>query len=473
VKGEDRPLPLPEGDLIERLWQGDLRSLELTQAYLDRIERLDGDLRSFVTVCRERALEEAAAADAALERGEPPGALHGLPVALKDNIDTAGVRTTVGSGFFADRVPAVDAEAARRLRAAGAVLLGKTALHEFAYGATTQNPHHGACRNPWDLDRIPGGSSGGSGAALGADLAAAALGTDTGGSVRIPAALNGVSALRPTEGRISIRGVFELTWSFDTVGPMARSVVDVARLLAVLAGYDAEDPRSILAPRDDDVGGLDRGAEGVRVGLVEGFYAEDVDEEIGGAVREAALTLGQLGASVEEVELPGAAEAFDATNLIIRAEAYAVHRERLTTQPELFGEDVRRRLLLGEGITGADYAACRQTGRVWRRTVERAFEHVDALLTPVSGTVAPLAADCETIETTRRLARLTYGFSLAGVPALALPCGVSGEGLPIGMQLAAPWWREATLLRLGAAYQRQTDWHLRRPSLAAAPVAGL
>ena len=454
-------------DIVEALRSGELRSLDLTKAYLDRIERYDGAIRSYITVCAETALEQAAEADAALERGEPPRPLQGLPVALKDNIDTVGVRTTAGSRFFADTVPTADSEVARRLREAGAVLLGKTVLHEFAFGATSQNPHHGACRNPWDLDRVPGGSSGGSGAALGADLTATALGTDTGGSVRIPAALNGVSGLRPTSGRVSIRGVFPITWSFDTVGPMARSVTDVAALLAVLQGFDPADPSSVGRPPCEAVAATDRGIEGMRLGVATGYYQEDVDAEIVELVGEAADVFERLGASVVDVDLPGASEVFEATNLIVRAEAYGIHQERLATQPELFGEDVRRRLLLGEQVTGAEYGRYRDVGRVWRRNLELAFAGLDAVLTPAAGTVAPRADESETIETTRRLARLTYGFSTAKVPALVVPCGFSSGGLPVGMQIVAPWWQEETLLSLGTAYQRETDWHLRRPELAA------
>jgi aspartyl-tRNA(Asn)/glutamyl-tRNA(Gln) amidotransferase subunit A len=446
-------------------------ALALTEGYLRRIERYDQELHAFVTVSGEIARAQAAAADEASRRGERLGPLHGIPVALKDNIDTAGVRTTAGSRFFADRVPSRDSEVARRLREAGAVLLGKTALHEFAYGATTQNPHHGACRNPWDRARIPGGSSGGSGAALAAGMCAVALGTDTGGSVRIPAALNGVSGLRPTLGRVSNRGVFPITWSFDTVGPMARSVADLAPLLAVLAGFDPEDSSSVRRAPDNYLAGLELDLEGMRVGLAGGFYAEDVDEENLAAIRAAAEVFERLGAVVEEVELPGAAEAFEAANQLVRAEAFAIHRERLAIQPDLFGEDVRRRLLLGEQVSGSDYAAHRQTGRQWRRTVQGVLDRVNAVLTPVTGTVAPLAETAETIETTRRLARLTYGWSLAGLPVLAMPCGLSADGLPIGLQLAAAPWREAELLRLGSAYQRETRWHLLEPQLEAVAVS--
>ncbi len=463
--------PIAGGDPIGRLRRGEVSSAELTEAYLTRIERHDGALKSFLTVASESARAQALAADEALERGGPLGPLHGLPVALKDNIDTAGLRTTAGAQFFTDRVPTEDADVTRRLREAGAVLLGKTVLHEFALGATTQNPHFGACRNPWDSSRIPGGSSGGSGAALAAGFCAAALGTDTGGSVRIPAALNGVTGLRPTLGRVSNRGVFPVSWSLDAVGPLAHSVVDVARLLTVVAGFDPDDPSSVNRPVDDYLGELELGLDGLRVGVPRSFYFADLDEQVERAVRAAGDVMAAVGADVEEVGLAGAAEACEAASQIIRAEALAVHRERLEGNPEVFGEDLRRRLPLGYEVSGADYARQRQTGRAWTRTVERAFERTHMLLTPVAGTVAPRADETETIETTRRLTRLTYGWSLAGVPTLALPCGFSADGLPIGFQLTAPKWHEALLLRAGAAYQRETDWHLRRPKLASEATA--
>lgn len=454
---------LPLERFCERLQRGELSSLSLVQAYLDRIERDGGTVGAFVTVTAEAALSQAAASDEARERGHLLGPLHGLPVALKDNIDTAGVRTTIGSRFFFDRVPEADAEVARRLRQAGAVLLGKLALHEFAYGATTQNPHHGVCRNPWDLDRIPGGSSGGSGAAVAAGLTPAALGTDTGGSVRIPAALNGVSGLRPTLGRVSIRGVFPITWTFDTVGPIARSVIDLTPLLTVLAGFDPEDPASIDRPVDDYQREVEREITGLRIGVPRNFFFDDVDPEIVAAVRAAADVLAGLGAEIEQIEVPGVEETHGGTTQMIWAEALAIHRRRLADEPQLFGEDVRRRLRLGDDVSGADYAACRERARRWRRTVERLFESVDVVLCPATGIVAPLAAESETIETTWRLTLLTYAWSLADVPALAIPCGFSSQGLPIGLQLAAAQWQEGLLLRVGAAYQRETSWHLRQP----------
>ena len=323
--------------IVNRLRSGELSSVELTEQCLERIERLDAELRVFVTVTADLARERARGADEALARGELLGPLHGLPVALKDNIDTAGIRTTAGAGFLADRVPREDAAVVERLDAAGAVLVGKVQLHELAYGGTTQNPHFGPCRNPWDPERIPGGSSGGSGAAVAAGMCAAALGTDTGGSVRIPAALNGVSGLRPTTGAISNRGLVWLTHSFDTIGPLARTVEDVAALYATLAGYDPEEPTSVPGSQGDPLAELETGIEGMRIGLPASFYFDDADEPVVAAVRAAGDALAGLGASVVEVELPGSAEALEAGTRIIWAEALATHRDRLAAEPESFG----------------------------------------------------------------------------------------------------------------------------------------
>jgi len=454
-----------EPTLRERLAAGEIASVEATEHFLERIELLDGDVGAYITVAADSALEQARAADEALARGSPLGPLHGLPVALKDNIDTRGVRTTIGSSFFAENVPDEDAEVAARLRRAGVVILGKVSLHEFAYGATNDNAHFGPCRNPWDLDRIPGGSSGGAGAAVAAGLCAAALGTDTGGSVRIPAALNGISALRPTDGRVPLTGVFPTTWTFDTVGPMARTVEDLAALIGVLAGYDDRDPRSVGAGVGEYEAELEAGIAGMRIGLPRNFYFDDVDADIVTLVRGAADVLASTGAELVELDLPGADDAVDDTTGMIMAEAYAIHRDRLEHEAGRFGEDVRRRLELGRSISGADYALHRERARAWIRTVKRAFDHVDLILSPSTGTTA-LPAGSEMIETTRRLVRLTYGWSLAGLPALSVPCGLSDAGLPVGMQLAAPRLGEPALLRAGAAFQRETEWHLLEPPVA-------
>lgn len=451
--------------VIDRLAAGEVTSTELVEACLRRIEEVDGEVGAFVTVTAEIAREQAAAADAARAAGRSIGPLHGVPYGLKDNIDTAGVRTTHGSSFFLDNVPGRDAEVTRRLREAGAVLVGKLTMHEFAYGATSQNEHTGPCRNPWDTTRIPGGSSGGSGAAVAADEVVISLGTDTGGSVRNPGALNGVVGLRTTFGRISSRGIFPIGPSFDTCGPMAWDAIDVARTLTVIAGYDPEDPVSVDIPAEDYTVGIDGGVQRLRVGVPRGFFFAEADPEVAAAVHAAADQLARLGASVEEIEIPGAEHMHAKTATIIRSEANALHRERIATHPELFGAEVLKRLRSADSISGADYAEAREAARAWRRQVKILFEGIDVVLTPVTSIAAPSADVPDMIEMTRLLTQLTYGWSLAQVPAISVPVGFTSTGLPIGMQLAAGAWQEARLLRASHAYQSATDWHTRRPEL--------
>jgi aspartyl-tRNA(Asn)/glutamyl-tRNA(Gln) amidotransferase subunit A len=451
--------------IVEQLSAGDLSSFELTETYLERIARLNPGLSSFITVTADGARREAREADAARTRGVSLGPLHGLPVALKDNIDTAGVVTTMGSALYRTHRPATDADVVRRLRDAGAVVLGKLNLHEFAYGTTTQNPHFGDCRNPWDRMRVPGGSSGGAGVAVAAQLCAAAIGTDTGGSIRIPAALTGVSGLRPTAGRVSNRGVFPVSWSFDTVGPVARHVDDLAHVFAVLAGLDLSGD----GPNSDgpslSLAAPDVGIEDIRIGVPDRYFRA-ASADIKAAVRLSADTLARAGARLVEVETPGAEEALEAARTIISAEAYAVHRAELSARSADYGDDVRERLTKGEAILGADYAEARETGRRWRRSLEAVFEDVDLLLVPTTLTTAPLATAVETIGLTAPLTELTYPWSLARLPVLALPSGFDRRELPIGIQLVGSSFREDTLFRAGRAYQHVTEWHLREPPLS-------
>jgi aspartyl-tRNA(Asn)/glutamyl-tRNA(Gln) amidotransferase subunit A len=413
-------------------------------------------------VTPELARADAQRADNSRAAGRPLP-LDGLPVALKDNIDVAGARTTVGSQVYADRVAERDATVTARLRAAGAVVLGKLHLHEFVYGVTSDNPWYGACRNPWDLDRIPGGSSGGSGAAVASDLCIAALGSDTGGSIRIPASLTGVTGLRPTLGAVSSRGAFPIARSFDTVGPLARSAADVMALVLQMAGYDPDDARALPGRLVEPA---TAGAEGLRIGLPEGeWFFGDLDPEIERAVRAAAERLGDLGARVVEIEIPDAAVAAanDACTIITRAEAYAIHRRVYHEQPERLGDDTVRRLRLGELVTGAEFADALQAMHEWRRTMAAVLGTVDLVLTPTCATTAPRRADSETIATTARLTRLTHPFSVAGMPALSLPCGMTESGMPIGVQLAAAPWADAVALRAAIAFQAASVWHRRRP----------
>jgi len=448
----------------------EVSAVELVESFLARIEEYQPRINAFFSVTAELALADAAQVDAARARGERLP-LDGMPIAVKDNIDVAGARTTVGSQFFAKRVAADDSEVVRRLRAAGAVVVGKAALHEFVYGVTCNNPFYGPTRNPWNLERIPGGSSGGSGAALAADLCIGALGSDTGGSVRIPAALDGVTGLRPTFGGVSNRGVFPISWTFDTVGPMARSALDVARLFGLMASYDPEDPRAVEHQHVDPELELDKGIAGLHIGIPSNYFFEDLEPEIEAHVRAAADVLADLGAEVFEVNVPGAEFANQICTLIIRADALALHRERYQTQPELFGEDILRRLKLGEQVSGADYSAMVQQMCEWRAATRSMFGSVDLILSPTSNAVAPPIATSEMIATTAQMTRFTYPWSLAHLPAISLPCGMSSDGLPIGVQLAAGPWNESLLLRTGAAYQQITDWHRRRPPSTGAAKA--
>ena len=444
-----------------------LSPVELVQSYLERIEVLNPTFNVYLTVMAEEALTAAKTAEQAVQTGNPLGSLDGVPIALKDNYDVVGVRMTAGSTFLRDNIASTDAAVVTRLRQAGAIILGKLNMHEWAIGGTTRNPHYGPCRNPWDSSRIPGGSSGGSGAAVAADMALATLGTDTGGSVRIPAALNGICGLRPTVGRVSNRGVIPVSWSFDTVGPMARRAEDVAALLQVLAGYDSEDLTSIDQPVDDYLTTLRQGVKGLRIGLLGGHFQTEPQPAVVQLIRQAAQVFEELGAHVQEFALSDAEITIERTSEMLLAEAASYHHARLAERSEGFGPDVLTRLQIGAGVTGSQYGRNRQEQRRWRRELDKAFAQCDVLLAPTCGIPAPVIEESEGVATTRLLTRFTYPFSLAEVPVLNVPCGFTNN-MPVGMQLVAPHWEEALLLRMAWAYQQVTDWHVQRPVLPAA-----
>ena len=429
----------------------------LTQACYRQIERLNPTINAFITVIPDDT-EIASGQSMPLAR-----TLEGIPIGVKDLYETAGVRTTAGSLFFKEYTPEEDAVAVSKLKAAGADIVGKTSTHEIALGVTNINPHYGTPRNPWNTACITGGSSGGSAAAVAAGMCMAALGTDTGGSIRIPASLCGVVGLKPTYGRISLRGVFPLSWNLDHAGPLTRSVKDAALLLQVLAGYDEEDPASADVLVDDYSKNIEAGIKGWRIALAVGDFVEVSDAEVLSAVRVAARYFEYLGAKVEEVDKSWLYEAAVANGQMTQADGATYHRERLEANPELFGADVRQRLESGQDISASTYALARRKQVEARRRSELFFRQYDALLLPSTPITALPIDDIEnSASQAPSLTRFTAPFNLTGLPALSVPCGFTKAGLPIGLQIVSGHWQEAKVLRAGYAFEQATEWHKHR-----------
>jgi len=411
------------------------------------------------------AWADAEAADKAAREGQWLGLLHGATVAVKDNIDTAGTKTTMASKWFAENVPNSDAPVVARVRKAGAVLSQKVTLHEFAFGVRSMSALIGQCKNPWDTSRIPGGSSGGSGVAVATGMADMALGTDTGGSVRIPAGINGITGLRPTSGRVSNSGCFPVSVAHDTIGPMARSALDCARLFAVIAGYDADDPTSRDEPLENFLPTLGDGIEGVKIGVVRNYYFDNVPSDRGAVLEAAIAQLAKLGAKVSEITISGAETIQDQCAVMIYCDACDVHRERLK-DPSKWAPQTIERLKLGLDWTGVDYAAAVRVKEGWMRTLAKAFDRVDVLLTPTVPIDPPPHAEERSLwAATKAVAQNTYNGAFGHIPGISVPCGFSAAGFPVSLQLEAAWWKEPLLLRIAHAYQQATDWHLRRPAL--------
>jgi len=444
--------------------------VELTQACLSRIEQINPKLNAFVTVTADSALAQARQAEVDIQRGRWMGPLHGVPIALKDLLDTAGVRTTAASGLFKDRIPTQDAEVVRRLKAAGAVLLGMLNLHEFAYGGSSVISYFGPVHNPWDSAYSPGGSSGGSAAAVAAELCYGAIGSDTGGSIRMPAAYCGIVGLKPTYGRVSTRGVIPLAWSLDHVGPMTRTAMDAALMLQVIAGYDPEDTSSTDLPVQDYAGTLAAKTSSLRIGIPRAHFFEGLHPDIQAAIDTALSVLGKLTSVQHEIEIALAKDMALTALLIQKAEAYAYHREFITRTPGLYQAETLKRIRAGAEISTGDYISARRQLDHFRRSVPKVFEAVDLLVTPTTPlppfTISELLTDLDNLRAKEVLTSPdTRPFNLLGVPTISVPCGFTGKGLPIGMQITGPPGGEATVLRLAHAYERATDWHNRRPNL--------
>ncbi len=453
-------------DAAELLRGRKVSPVELTNACLARIERLNPALNAFITVTAEQARVDAKAAESEIARGRMRGPLHGIPIALKDLFDTAGVKTTAGSAVFADRVPTQDAEVVRRLKQAGAVLVGKLNMHEFAYGATSAQSHFGPVRNPWDHQRIPGGSSGGSGAAVAARLCYGALGSDTGGSIRQPSAYCGIVGLKPTYGLVSTTGVVPLSWSLDHVGPMSRTVADAAALLQAIAGYDPRDTNSVDAPVPDYAKALGQKVSGLRLGMPRAVFYEGLDPEIEHAVNEALQVLRRLTASTRDVELPSYQ-----TLPVVGAEAYAFHTPYVTKTPELYQMATRLRIEGGSRVSATAYIEGKRELDRLRRAVAAVFSTVDLLVTPTTPILPQSVEDAvrdANVPPPGGVApslRNTQPFDIYGLPTISIPCGFSRSGLPIGLQISGPNLGEPRVLALAYAFEHATEWHRRAPGV--------
>ncbi|MBI2877912.1 MAG: Asp-tRNA(Asn)/Glu-tRNA(Gln) amidotransferase subunit GatA [Candidatus Tectomicrobia bacterium] len=459
------------GELADLLRKREVSPVEATEAVLARVEQLEGRVHAYITVTREEARRAAQEAERAIRSGNYRGPLHGIPVSLKDNIYTRGVRTTGGARILRDHIPDHDATLVERLKAAGAVIVGKTNMHEFAYGATTNNPHYGPTHNPWDLERIPGGSSGGSAAAVAASLCIASIGTDTGGSIRIPSSLCGVVGLKQTYGRVSRHGVIPLSWSLDHAGPITRNVEDAGWMLQAIAGVDPRDPTTRDLPVPDYAAALNGEVRGLRCAVPREYVYARLDREVEAAFREALRTLEGLGVEVEEISLPRLAHAPTAELTIILAEASAYHQETLRQRADEYGPDVRAFLEMGELLLATHYLKAQRAQSLLRQEMQAVLQRADLLLMPTAAIPAPRIGEesvqigPETVGVVQALIHLTCPFNLTGLPALTLPGGFTPSGLPIGLQIAGRPFEEATVLRLAHAYEIHTPWRQRRPAL--------
>ncbi|HVS74847.1 MAG TPA: amidase [Candidatus Acidoferrales bacterium] len=459
------PTKLSLSEASELVRSKKISPLELTQACLNRIEQLNPKLNAFITVTAETALAQAREAEADIRRGRWKGPLHGIPIALKDLVDTAGVRTTAASALFKDRIPAQDAEIVRRLKGAGAVLLGKLNMHEFAYGGSTVISFFGPVRNPWALDTSTGGSSAGSAAAVAAGLCYGAIGSDTGGSIRQPAGYCGIVGFKPTYGRVSTRGVIPLSWSLDHLGPMTRTVRDAALMLQALAGYDPEDTTSTDSLVPNYAAAIGKKTS-FRLGIPRASFYDGLHPEIQEAMTAALSVLAKLTASQRDIEIQTGSEA---ATVVLRAEAFAYHQENAAKSPELYQAETLRRIRSGSEISASAYISGRRQLDQLRRSTQEIFQDVDLLITPTAPVppfkISELLADTDNLRSKEILMlRNTRPFNALGLPTVSVPCGFTSAGLPIGMQITGPAGGEATVLSLAHAYEQATDWHKRSPS---------
>jgi aspartyl-tRNA(Asn)/glutamyl-tRNA(Gln) amidotransferase subunit A len=466
ARGRSAPETLAGLTLSEasaRIKAGTVTSTELVNACLARIDIYNPKVNAFITITRERALAQAKALDAEQRAGRLRGPLHGIPIALKDNIDTAGVRTTAASAVFDDRVPSEDAEVARRLAAAGAIVVGKANLHEFAFGGTSATSYYGPVRNPWALERNPGGSSGGSAAAIATDLCYGALGTDTGGSIRTPASYCSVVGLKPTYGLVPIRGIIPLTLSLDHCGPITRSVMDAAMMLNVLAGYDRMDIASVEHAAEDYVAAIRQPVNGFRIGIARAPFFDLLDTDVARVVDEALRVLATLTKSMTDTVLPSTRD------ITVNAETYAYHEEMFTRGSGRYMIPTRRSLQNGANAKAAEYVRGHWRLELLRRTIDDAFTNVDLVVLPTRRRT-PRTVDAsikreETDVPRNPEMENTGAFNVYGIPAISIPCGFTSKGLPVGLMIAGPRFSEGKVLALAHAFEQATDFHTKKPPI--------
>jgi len=458
-------VPFTICELSRKIRDRVISPVELTHDCLARIDKLNPTLNAFITVTAESALDRARVAEREIFRGTYLGPLHGIPIGLKDIIDTAGVRTTAASALFKDRIPTEDAPVVRRLRCGGAIILGKQNLHEFAYGGSSMISYFGEVHNPWDPTRIAGGSSGGCAAGVAAGLGFAAVGTDTAGSIRLPAAYCGVVGLKPTYGRVSTRGVVPLSSSYDHVGPLTSSVYDAALMLQVVSDYDSPNPCADK-PVPSLVSAFDEPPMNLRVGVPRAFFFDDLHPEIADAIEKAIQIFAGLPAEIRDIKLKVPTD-----RTLASAEAYAYHKTFVERSPELYQPATLARIQSGASISAHDALRASRDLQESRHAIQEIFDEVDVLLTPTVPIPPPVIADLREHPDQLRpqellMLRNTRPFNVWGIPTISLPCGFTKDGLPIGLQLAAAPWRGIALLQAAHAYEQATGWHKKRPELA-------
>jgi len=442
--------------------------VELFDNTLKRIDQLQSKLNSFITITEAEGRKAAAEAEQEIRNGRYRGPLHGIPISIKDLFATRGTRTTAGSKVLANSVPDFDATAVARLRQAGIVMVGKTNMHEFAYGVTNDNAHYGPARNPWDPGKVPGGSSGGSGAAVASSQCTASLGSDTGGSIRIPAAACGVVGLKPTYGRVSRQGAIPLAWSLDHVGPITKTVEDAAIMLGAIAGSDPNDPTAAPRPVPDYRKEMMRGVRGVRLGIPRQYFFDDIDPEIRQAVDKAIRELERLGATTVEVDIPNLDSCAAMEAHITLAEATSYHEPYLQRQPGDYSQEVRVNLEAGRYLLGTDYVTSQRARTLLQHNFNEAFKHADVIVSPTLPAFPPRVGEVWVQSGKLRenvvdaFLRFNIPYDLTGFPAISIPCGFGANGLPVGLQIAGKAFDETTILSVANAYEQSSPWHLRR-----------